>query len=415
MFVFFGQPGGLPLPQRDVGVPLHGEIVGILLDLLFLYARRAAAVLRRPDPLRQPVHGAGDGVPAGARRSTDDQVFAYKFQGATAFSVWAFLLLGGPILIAYGIACDAPWYFYALLPLFFIGFILLPASLSALVVLLIVNFLPRRRKQVLIACVAGRVLRWPAAGSTGSCTTPAARRGRERACTRSLSHFTFSGAVADAEPLGGAGLQAAARGDVGRSLVLPRPGLEQRPFRYLIAALAARTAVSPGLQPPGDRRLGCGDATAERGWTPADGAACRSSPSGRGCLIVKDFRTFRRDPQQWAQVLIFTRLVTFSTSRSAARFRRRPRPVLPEPRQLVLPRRRRPADLHLHGPVRVSAAEPGGPQVLGPRPAAGGARTIAVGKVRFRVGGGAADGRVFGAAERPDAGHGRGRPCCCTF
>ena len=29
-------------------------------------------------------------------------------------------------------------------------------------------------------------------------------------------------------------------------------------------------------------------------------------------LIVKDFRTFRRDPQQWAQVLIFTALVTFS-------------------------------------------------------------------------------------------------------
>src|SRR5207248_95074 len=57
----------------------------------------------------------------------DDQVFAYKFQGAVAFSSWAFLLLGGPVLIAYGIVCHAPWSFYVLfLPLSFLGFILLP-------------------------------------------------------------------------------------------------------------------------------------------------------------------------------------------------------------------------------------------------------------------------------------------------
>ena len=43
-----------------------------------------------------------------------DQVFAYKFQGAVAFSSWAFVLLGSPVLIAYGMAIRGPW---CLLPL----------------------------------------------------------------------------------------------------------------------------------------------------------------------------------------------------------------------------------------------------------------------------------------------------------
>ena len=48
-----------------------------------------------------------------------DRVFAFKFQGALAFSSWAFLLLGGPVLIAYGLVCGGPWYYYLYLLLFF--------------------------------------------------------------------------------------------------------------------------------------------------------------------------------------------------------------------------------------------------------------------------------------------------------
>src|SRR5581483_10153303 len=83
-----------------------------------------------------------------------------KFQGAVGFSSWAFVLLGSPVLIAYGLAVSggAPWYFYALLPLFFFGFVLLPGSLGALACLLLVNLLPRHRKQVLAASIAALVL-----------------------------------------------------------------------------------------------------------------------------------------------------------------------------------------------------------------------------------------------------------------
>ena len=68
-----------------------------------------------------------------------DQVFAYKFQAAVGLSSWAFLLLGRPIvLVAYGLVCQVPWYFYVLLPLFFLGFVLVPGRVGALCCVLLV-------------------------------------------------------------------------------------------------------------------------------------------------------------------------------------------------------------------------------------------------------------------------------------
>src|SRR5207302_1912496 len=95
----------------------------------------------------------------------EEHIFAHKFQSAVGFSSWAFVLLGSPILIAYGLEIEggAPWYFFAVMPLFFLGFVLLPGSLGALSALLMVNFLPRRRKQILasvIALVAGLIGWW---------------------------------------------------------------------------------------------------------------------------------------------------------------------------------------------------------------------------------------------------------------
>src|SRR5262249_27532087 len=79
-----------------------------------------------------------------------DRIFAYKFQGALAFSSWAFLLLGAPVLIAYGLIYGAPLPYFALLPLFFLGFVLLPGSLGALIIVLVVNAIPKRRRKLLI-------------------------------------------------------------------------------------------------------------------------------------------------------------------------------------------------------------------------------------------------------------------------
>ncbi len=83
--------------------------------------------------------------------TTADHVFAYKFQSALGFSSWAFLVLGTPVLLAYGLEVNggAPWYYYIFVLLYFLGFILIPGSLGALGCLVFVNFFPRHRKQIL--------------------------------------------------------------------------------------------------------------------------------------------------------------------------------------------------------------------------------------------------------------------------
>ncbi len=148
-FVFGVSYAGFRFQVTTFKLPADGQIIGLLLGLLFfalgvllifsggliLYA----SLFTAPETaflLSKPIHA--------------DQVFAYKFQGAMGFSSWAFVLLGSPVLISYGLVCHSPWYFYASLPFFFLGYVLLPGSISALLCLLIVNFVPRRRKQVLV-------------------------------------------------------------------------------------------------------------------------------------------------------------------------------------------------------------------------------------------------------------------------
>ena len=112
----------------------------------------AAHFLQRPDPVRQPVHLGGDGIPA---------VAAGRGRSGVRLQVPG---RGGVQQLGLPAAGDAhpdrlrpgrrrPWYFYVLLPLFFLGFVLLPGSLGALAVLLIVNFVPQQRKQVLGMCL----------------------------------------------------------------------------------------------------------------------------------------------------------------------------------------------------------------------------------------------------------------------
>src|ERR1700677_1223203 len=81
-----------------------------------------------------------------------DHIFSYKLQGAIAFSSWAFVLLGSPVLIAYGVVMKggAAWPYFPALVLFFLGFILIPGTIGALITLVVVNIVPRDRKQLML-------------------------------------------------------------------------------------------------------------------------------------------------------------------------------------------------------------------------------------------------------------------------
>ena len=243
----------------------------------------------------------------------DDHIFSYKFQGAVAFSSWAFVLLGSPVLLAYGLevrpsaalhALGAPWYYYAVLPCFFLGFLLIPGSIGAIACLLVVNLLPRHRRHFLagvgivgaIAFIIWAVLWFRQARDLGL-----------------GSRTWFESLLGEVGILGGRlvpfhwmsrGIKYAALGKP--ALMAYNLGLvwSYGLFFYLVTVWLARKLYRRGFN-----RLASGGTLRKRyGGHWLDRLLCRPLfflDDQTQMLIVKDFRAFRRDPAQWAQVLIF--------------------------------------------------------------------------------------------------------------
>jgi ABC-2 type transport system permease protein len=83
-----------------------------------------------------------------------DRIFAYKFAEAIGFSSWGFLLLGSPMMVAYGITVQATGAFYGVFVLYLLAFVLVPGCLGAVAAVLVANFFPRRQKTIFALSVA---------------------------------------------------------------------------------------------------------------------------------------------------------------------------------------------------------------------------------------------------------------------
>jgi ABC-2 type transport system permease protein len=232
-----------------------------------------------------------------------DQIFAYKYQGAVAFSSWAFVMLGTPVLLGYGLVVGAPWYFYALLPLFFLGFVLVPGSVGALACLLVVNLVPRRRKQALWAgallLVAGLAL-WGLLNADPL---------QNLFYDQDALNQVFDELAVLQSPLLPShwlarGLQTATLREPGTSFYYLALIWSNGLFLYVVAAWTARRLYRRGY----DHMASGGSLRRRYGGLWMDRLVSRAlAPLHRQTrlLFVKDFRTFRRDPRQWAQILIF--------------------------------------------------------------------------------------------------------------
>jgi ABC-2 type transport system permease protein len=303
-FVYALSLGGFVFLRDEAHWPLRGELVGVILDMLFLVLAGlllfSGGLILFGGLFTTPEAGFLLATP-----TADDRVFAHKFLGATGFSSWGFLLLGAPVLLAYGLAVEAPWYYYALLPPYFVGFLLLPAAVGAIACLLIVNLVPRRRKQVVIALlvVLGAALAvWLVQ------VVQDARPDDREALNRMVNRFSIAHAALTPSHWAAEGLRAAARGRGGESLYYLALVWSNGLFAYVIAAWAARRLYRRGYN-----RLTTGGALRRRyggAWMDRLLSACLPFlHPGTRLLVVKDFRTFRRDPRQWAQVLIVAALL----------------------------------------------------------------------------------------------------------
>lgn len=307
--VYAGSTWGFRFVQQQ-RLPFLDDIVGTVLDLFFLPLALmllfSTGIILYGSLFASPEAAFLLNTPVPA-----DRVFAYKYQGALAFSSWAFLLLGSAVLIPFGVRFEAPWYFYALLPLFLLGFVLLPGSLGALACLLLVRTVPRRRKQA--AILGGLALAGLLVALAVFWLVHLARTAREAGWTRDavkllLAQFDFARGTLMPSDWMVRGLLAAKNGDgretAYRLVLLWSNGL----FAYLVTTWAARRLYRQAynrMATGGSLRRRYGGLWLDRALA---GLVPFLPPQVR-LLLVKDFRTFRRDPAQWVQILLFAGLM----------------------------------------------------------------------------------------------------------
>jgi ABC-2 type transport system permease protein len=298
---------GFSVLFRELHLPANGAIMGTLFSLLFVVLA-VLLLFSTGIILYSSLFSSAETAFLLSTPAPADQVYAFKYQGAVAFSSWACILLGSPILIAWGILNDGtPWYFYVVVPLFFLGYVLIPGSVGALICLGVVNWVPRRRKQVL---AAGIVVLLILAGwwVFGVATATRGRQfGSRDWVNQLLGGFSlFQGPLAPPQWMWD-GIRATAEGEpleMAYNLALVwSNGL----VLYLLSAWAAARLYRRGYN-----RVATGGTLRRRyGSIWLDHLLSRllaPLAAQTRLLIVKDFRTFRRDPAQWTQIVIFAGL-----------------------------------------------------------------------------------------------------------
>jgi ABC-2 type transport system permease protein len=309
-FVFLVSYAGFRFVLEVIQVPRAGQLIEMLVGLLF-FSLGALLIFSGGLILHGSLFNTAETAFLLSKPVSADQVFAYKFQGAIAFSSWAFLLLGGPILIAYAIVAECAWYFYLLLPVFFLGFVLLPGSVGAIACLLLVNYVPQRRKTVLVLLIVLLVVVtvwWSYSVIQENRRIARSTEPFTEAANQFLNRLSFARSLWLPSAWVARGLMACARGDLSNTGYYLSLIWSNGLMLYLVAAWCAGRLYRRGynrLATGGDLRRKHGGAWMDRLLS---GLLFAVHPGTR-LLILKDFRTFRRDPQQYGQVLVFTGLL----------------------------------------------------------------------------------------------------------
>ncbi len=233
-------------------------------------------------------------LPARAQR-----VFTHKFHEALLFSSWGFLLLGTPLLIAYGLVANAPWYYFAMLLPFMLAFIHIPCSLGAIACLCIVRWIPGRRWLSLLAAAIVLVALALAvfSGLRGMLLTPSWFHDL-------LGRLQFSEQRMSPSWWLTTGLINAADGELAESVLFLTLLIANALFFHQLAiwtSMALMWRAFHASRAAGGQRQGWNMSWIDR----VVGGAAFFLPRTMRLLITNDFRLFRRDPVQWTQFLIF--------------------------------------------------------------------------------------------------------------
>ncbi len=229
--------------------------------------------------------------------------FAYRGADSVVFSVWAVFTLVLPLAIAYGLVFPVPWYYYPFAVALATLLVCLATELGAFFALVVGALMPRDSRKALIAvCAAliGLAVLWFAPLS-GQLENQPLGEGAIRSVMRRIAfcqHWALPSHWVSR------GMMAAAQGEIREATYLGALLLSNVLFLGVVVYRLAFYIYRPGW-------LRARAASSRKRWRwsglAADlvGKAAFFLPLRLRCLILKDLKTFLRDPAQWSQFLLF--------------------------------------------------------------------------------------------------------------
>jgi len=231
----------------------------------------------------------------------EQEVFVCRFVETVAYSSWAFVFLGIPLMVSYGIVFRVNWYFYPALPLFFLPFVVMAGMLGSLFMMMLVRIFPKMNFKIVIALIVVLAVVF---GTFLYRSFTVSRISQLQVIDQILSALKTTQSPFFPSHWLNEGVLAAGRGDLRESAFFLGLLLSNALMISMITLALARLMYY-------------------KGWAGLRGfGLVRYYPLGKGplnlverlvrpvrsptrTLVMKDLRVFWRDPSQWAQFALF--------------------------------------------------------------------------------------------------------------
>lgn len=284
------------LPQR-----IHEQIVQAIFNMFF-FALFLMLIFSSGVILYGSLFRSGEVTYLLTMPIREERIFQHKFQRAVMLSSWGFVLLGSPMLVAYGVVAHAPWYYHAMMLPMLVAFVFIPAGIGAILLLVIMHFFPRKRIHLFTLTIVLVI------GVTVWCFWSLFSRPETDLFTpRWFQEMLRRLQLAQEKPLpnwwlSSGLLEAASNAWSEGAMFLVLLIANALFFRELAGMFAARIYRKAYWEVAG---LGSPPIRVQVGWFDRALNRCLGflSPPVR-LILVKDVRLFRRDPLQWSQFLI---------------------------------------------------------------------------------------------------------------
>jgi ABC-2 type transport system permease protein len=237
----------------------------------------------------------------------EERIFQHQFQYAVLLSSWGFVLLGSPMLVAYGQVVEAPWYYYVMLLPMLVAFVYIPSGIGAILLLVIMHLFPRKRAQALGSSVVAVL-------TLGAwfCWSLVSRPETDLLTPRWFAEMLHRLQMTEARPLPNwwlsTGLLETANGDWSEGVLFLGLLIANALFFRELAGICAEKIYRRAYWAAAG--MGSRPARVQMGLFDAGLDFClRFLPPHVRLIVMKDVRLFRRDPLQWSQFLILVGLL----------------------------------------------------------------------------------------------------------